>query len=86
MNVSKSYLIKYKSKSIPDYMDFALEMEAMVVNRLQPRRSENKKDCIVDGMVLLEFCKEHLCQCLYFRLKQLDIGYVGLLGSTMTYI
>jgi hypothetical protein len=50
---------------------FVLESEPMTVTgRLQPRRSIDEKDRVVDEMFFAEFGKEHLGQCLCSRRKE----------------
>jgi hypothetical protein len=53
---------------IPIPMCNMLESESMTVTgRLQPRRSVDEKDCVIDERVLTEFSQEHLGQCLCSR-------------------
>lgn len=50
---------------IPIPMSDVLESEAMsVAGRMQPRCLIDQEGRVIDEMFLLEFCKEHLGQCL----------------------
>ena len=67
-------------------MCFMLESEAVpMTGRLQPRRSVDEKERVVDEMFLAEFGEEHLSDRLISRRGELNVQQRFVSGSTAAY-